>query len=65
MDEMRIAENNSIEDEEDKTNEQGFAGIDVVKDETLGYEKKRYNPQRMLQTVNGVGFNSAKVQEGG
>jgi len=52
-DEMRIVEKDSIEDEEDRTNEQGFVGINVVKDETLGYEKKRYNPQRMLQTVNG------------
>ena len=50
---MKIAENDSIGDEEDRTNEQGFAGMDVIRDETLGYEKKRYNPQRMLQTVNG------------
>jgi len=53
---MRITENDSIEDEEDRTNELGFAGINVMKDEALGYEKRRKgknSPQRMLQTVNG------------
>jgi len=41
---MRIAENDSIEDEEDGTSEQGFAGINVREDEALGYEKKRKQP---------------------
>jgi len=48
---MKIAENDSIGDDEDRTNEQGFAGMDVIRDETLGYEKKSL--QRVLQTVNG------------
>ena len=41
---MKLAENDSIRDEEDRTNEQGFAGMDVVRDETLGYEKKEIQP---------------------
>jgi len=50
---MKIAENDSIGDGEDRTNEQGFARMDFIKDETLGYEKKKNSPQCMLQTDNG------------
>jgi len=41
---MKIAENDSIGDEEDRTNDRGFAGMDVIRDETLGYEKKEKQP---------------------
>jgi len=41
---MKLAENDSIRDEEDRMNEQGFAGIDLIRDETLGYEKKEIHP---------------------
>ena len=53
---MRTTDNDSIENEEDRMSEKGFAGINVTKNEALGYEKRRKgkdNPQRMLQTVNG------------
>jgi len=50
---MKLTENDSIGNREDRTNEQGFAGMDVIKDETLGYEEKKNSPQRMLQTDNG------------
>jgi len=41
---MKLAENDSIGDEEDRTNEQGFTGMDVIRDKTLGYEKKEKQP---------------------
>ena len=53
---MRTTENESIEDEEDRMSERGFAGINVTKNEALGYEKRRKrknSPQRMLQTDYG------------
>jgi len=52
----RSQQNDSIEDEEDRMSEKGFAGINVTENEALGYEKRRKgknNPQRMLQTDNG------------
>ena len=52
----RSQQNDSIEDEEDRMSEKGFAGMNVTKNEALGYEKRRKgknNPQRMLQTDNG------------
>jgi len=41
---MRITENDSIGDEEDRANEQGFAEINVMKDEALGYGKRKKQP---------------------
>ena len=50
-DETKITENDSIEDEGGRTNEQEFAGINVTRNEVLGYEKRRKGKnslQRML-----------------
>jgi len=41
---MRTTENDSIEDEEDRASEKGFAGINVTKNEALGYEKRKKQP---------------------
>jgi len=49
-------QNDSIENEEDRANEQEFAGMNVTKNEALSYERRRKgknSPQRMLQTDNG------------
>ena len=49
-------QNESIENEEDRANEQGFAGMNMTKNEALSYERRRKgknSPQRMLQTNNG------------
>jgi len=50
-DETRLAENDSIEDEEDRANEQEFAGLNISKSEALSYERRRKgknSPQHML-----------------
>jgi len=53
---MRTTKNDLIGDEEDRTNEQEFAGMNVMKGEALSYERRRKgknSPQRMLQAYNG------------
>ena len=40
-DETKLTENDSIEDEEDRANEQEFAGMNVTKNEALSYERRR------------------------
>jgi len=49
-------QNDSIENKEDRANEQEFAGMNVTKNEALSYGRRRKgknSPQRMLQTDNG------------
>jgi len=41
---MKITENDSIEDEGVRTNEQEFAGMNVMKGEALSYEKRKKQP---------------------
>jgi len=54
--EMKLTENDSIYNEEDRANEQEFAGMNMTKNEALSYKRRRKgknSPQRMLQTDNG------------